>query len=336
MYQRPAQRNIIGQSAPLLSVLEQVSRLAPIHRPVLIVGERGTGKELIARRLHYLSPRWDQPFISLNCAALTEGLIDTELFGHESGSFTGATKRHQGRFERAEKGSLFLDELTTAPDAVQQKLLRIVEYGTYERVGGSATLTADVRLICATNENLPKMAEHNQFRADLLDRLAFDVITLPPLRERLDDILILAEHFAIKMCQELGFSYFPGFSSRINQQLLEYPWPGNIRQLKNVVERAVYLHQSSSVPIDTLIFDPFIRQTTPPTHSKDTLSSTSAISALPLDLKQWLDDQEQKFVITALEQSKYHQKSAAQMLGLSYHQLRGLIKKYQINTKNNV
>lgn len=171
--------NLIGQSDHFLSVLDHVSRLAPLERPVLILGERGTGKELIAKRLHYLSRRWDGPLVSLNCAALSEGLIDSELFGHEAGSFSGAKGRHKGRFERAEGGTLFLDELATSPLGVQEKLLRVIEYGEYERVGGSQVLSADVRLICATNENLPQLASDGKFRADLLDRLAFDVIHLP-------------------------------------------------------------------------------------------------------------------------------------------------------------
>ena len=197
------QQNLIGESPSFLSVLDKVSQLAPIERPILIIGERGTGKELIAQRLHYLSRRWDQPLISLNCSTLSEGLIDSELFGHESGSFTGSKGRHQGRFERAEGGTLFLDELATTPLAVQEKLLRVIEYGQYERVGGQKALSANVRLVCATNADLPDMALRGEFRADLLDRLAFDVITIPPLRERKEDITLLAEYYAIKMCREL-------------------------------------------------------------------------------------------------------------------------------------
>lgn len=159
----------MGNRQTFLSVLDKVSRLAPINRPVLIIGERGTGKELIARRLHYLSKRWDKPLININCATLSEGVVDSELFGHEAGSFTGAKGRHQGRFERAEGGTLFLDELATAPLFVQEKLLRVIEYGEYERVGGTKSLECDVRLVCATNANLPELAQKGEFRADLLD-----------------------------------------------------------------------------------------------------------------------------------------------------------------------
>lgn len=224
--------NLLGEANSFLEVLEQVSRLAPLNKPVLIIGERGTGKELIANRLHYLSGRWDGPFISLNCAALNENLLDTELFGHEAGAFTGAQKRHPGRFERADGGTLFLDELATAPMLVQEKLLRVIEYGELERVGGSQPLQVNVRLVCATNANLPEMVAEEKFRADLLDRLAFDVVQLPPLRERKSDIMLLADQFAIQMCRELGLPLFPGFSDYARETLLAYHWPGNIRELK--------------------------------------------------------------------------------------------------------
>ena len=255
--------NLLGEANSFLEVLEQVSRLAPLNKPVLIIGERGTGKELIANRLHYLSGRWDGPFISLNCAALNENLLDTELFGHEAGAFTGAQKRHPGRFERADGGTLFLDELATAPMLVQEKLLRVIEYGELERVGGSQPLRVNVRLVCATNANLPEMVAEEKFRADLLDRLAFDVVQLPPLRERKSDIMLLAEQFAIQMCRELGLPLFPGFSESAQETLLAYRWPGNIRELKNVVERSVYRHGSSETELDNIIIDPFQRTIQP-------------------------------------------------------------------------
>lgn len=252
--------NIIGESESFLSALDQASRLASVNRPVLILGERGTGKELIAKRIHYLSKRWDQPLVTLNCAALSDGVIDSELFGHEAGSFTGAKGLHKGRFERAEQGTLFLDELATAPPSVQEKLLRVIEYGEYERVGGSKTYQSNVRLICATNENLPKLAHDGKFRADLLDRLAFDVIHLPPLRERLDDILPLAEHYAVRMCREMGFGYFAGFTLQAKKRLLQHSWPGNVRELKNAVERSVFRNGLEDEAVDNIILDPF----TPP------------------------------------------------------------------------
>ncbi|HET6565390.1 MAG TPA: phage shock protein operon transcriptional activator, partial [Xanthomonadales bacterium] len=250
-------QQLIGEAPAFQEVLERVSRVAQLNRPVLVIGERGTGKELIAARIHYLSPRWDKPYVKLNCAALTDSLLESELFGHEAGSFTGALKRRLGRFEMANQGSIFLDELANTSERVQEKILRVIEYGELERVGGSETIRSDVRIVGATNEDLPGLTESGKFRADLLDRLAFDVITLPPLRERREDIIPMAEHFAVKMCGELGLSVFAGFSSNAREQLVEYSWPGNIRELKNVCERAVYTSSSESKAIESIVFDPF-------------------------------------------------------------------------------
>lgn len=317
---------LLGEANSFLEVLEQVSRLAPLIKPVLIIGERGTGKELIANRLHYLSGRWDGPFISLNCAALNENLLDTELFGHEAGAFTGAQRRHPGRFERADGGTLFLDELATAPMLVQEKLLRVIEYGELERVGGSQPLQVNVRLVCATNANLPEMVEQERFRADLLDRLAFDVVNLPPLRERRSDIMLLAGQFAIQMCRELGLPLFPGFSQRARDTLLDYRWPGNIRELKNVVERSVYRHGSSETELDEIVIDPFSRST--PSLADKPHSAASPV--LPLDLRQFQQTQEKQLLEQSLREAKYNQKRAAELLGLTYHQLRALLKKHQM------
>lgn len=325
------QQNLIGESPAFLAVLDKVSKLAAIERPILIIGERGTGKELIAQRLHYLSKRWDQPLISLNCSTLSEGLIDSELFGHEQGAFTGSKGRHKGRFERAENGTLFLDELATAPLLVQEKLLRVIEYGQYERVGGHQLLNANVRLVCATNANLPEMATNGEFRADLLDRLAFDVIQLPPLRERTEDILLLAEYYAIKMCRELGFEYFVGFSEHAKQSLLDYAWPGNVRELKNVIERAVYQHGQQDEPISHMIFDPFANTwSEPESGSESELSTTRDTITFPLNYKQWQEEQDLKILNAAMEEAKFNQRKAAQLLDLSYHQLRGMVRKYNL------
>ena len=201
---------MIGQSPALTAALDHLSLLAGIDRPVLIIGERGTGKELAAERLHFLSPRWSEAFVKINCGAIAETLLESELFGHEAGSFTGATKQHIGRFERADGGSLFLDELGTMSLRLQEKLLRLIEYGEFERVGGQKTLKVDVRVIGATNADLPRMADAGEFRWDLLDRLSFDVVTLPPLRERREDIAELANHFAVRFVSELGWDFFPG------------------------------------------------------------------------------------------------------------------------------
>ncbi len=316
--------NLLGEANSFLEVLEQVSRLAPLDKPVLIIGERGTGKELIANRLHFLSGRWDGPFISLNCAALNENLLDTELFGHEAGAFTGAQRRHPGRFERADGGTLFLDELATAPMLVQEKLLRVIEYGELERVGGSQPLQVNVRLVCATNADLPEMVRDGTFRADLLDRLAFDVVQLPPLRERQSDIMLMAEHFAIQMCRELRLSLFPGFTERARETLLDYRWPGNIRELKNVVERSVYRHGTSEVALDEIIIDPFRRTASP----EPVAEALSPAPGLPLDLRQFQTEQEKTLLEAALQQAKFNQKRAAELLSLTYHQLRALLKKH--------
>ncbi|GAB1439077.1 phage shock protein operon transcriptional activator [Providencia sp.] len=326
---------ILGVSSNFLDVLEQASELAQLNKPVLVIGERGTGKELIADRLHYLSPRWQEAFISLNCSGLNENLLDSELFGHEAGSFTGAQKRHQGRFERADKGSLFLDELATAPMSVQEKLLRVIEYGELERVGGSQALHVDVRLICATNANLPELAKQGRFRADLLDRLAFDVIRIPPLRERQPDILLLAEHFAILMCGELRRSHFTGFTQHAQQALLQYPWPGNVRELKNVIERSVYRHADPSEPVNNIVFDPFGEKLAElhelPAAQLQVDSPQSVLPSLPCDLRQWQQHSEKCLLEQALTACHFNQRKAARLLSLSYDQLRGLIKKHQIN-----
>jgi psp operon transcriptional activator len=298
---------------------------------VLVIGERGTGKELIAARIHYLSQRWDRPFVKLNCAALSESLLESELFGHEAGSFTGATRRRLGRFELANQGSLFLDELASTSDRVQEKILRVIEYGELERLGGNETVQTNVRIIGATNEDLPSMVAQGRFRADLLDRLAFDVITLPPLRDRPDDIMPLAEHFAVKMSGELGLNLFSGFSVESRQQLLDYAWPGNVRELKNVVERAVYSMTVQNEPIPSIVFDPFYSPWRPQTRGQESTSATSAGSPDgPYDFKEHMQLVEVGLIQSALRQCRYNQKKTADFLGMTYHQLRGYLRKYDL------
>ncbi len=338
--QREAER-LLGEAPSFLQILEEVSLAAPLNRPVLIVGERGTGKELIAARLHYLSNRWEGPYLTVNCAAISESLMESELFGHEVGAFTGATKARSGRFERAHGGTLFLDELATTSPAVQEKLLRVIEYGEFERLGGSKTLSCDVRIVAATNVDLPALAAAGKFRADLLDRLAFDVLTLPPLRERLEDIPLLAAHFGVTMASDLGRELFPGFSARAREAMLAHPWPGNVRELKNVVERSVYRWEEEA-EIDEVVFDPFDSPYRPSGRNADSGSSagnTTATGALlvqangttfPVDLKSTLRDYEVALVNEAMAQSKHNQRKAAQLLGLTYHQLRGVLKKYDL------
>ena len=327
---KPQDQQLIGESPAFLEVLEHVSRVAPLNRPVLVIGERGTGKELIAARIHFLSGRWDYPFIKMNCAALAESLLETELFGHEAGSFTGAAKRRLGRFELANQGSLFLDELSSTSSGVQEKILRVIEYGEFERVGGSETIRTNVRIIGATNEDLPGMADKGKFRADLLDRLAFDVITLPPLRERPGDILTLANHFAIKMSGELGKDLFNGFSERAQNELLDYAWPGNVRELKNVVERAVYTCLDYDQAITDIIFDPFDSPWRPVTQSSNDKAETENLPDKPYDFKQQMQEEEIRQIKNAMEQCRFNQKKAAEFLGMTYHQLRGYLRKYEL------
>jgi psp operon transcriptional activator len=346
---------LLGESPAFLRILEEVSQVAPLEKPVLIVGERGTGKELIAARLHYLSNRWEGEYVKMNCAAISDSLLETELFGHEAGAFTGATKAHKGRFERAHGGTLFLDELATTSTLVQEKLLRVIEYGEYERVGGNRTLFCDVRLIAATNEDLPSLADRGHFRHDLLDRLAFDVLTLPPLRQREGDILLLAEHFAVSMAQELGRELFPGFSKAARDKLLNYSWPGNVRELKNVVERCVYRHDEDS-PVEEIVFDPFespfrlngsggAQTASPPaaaaaagaprTVETPASSSTEPAGAeFPIDLKQTVQNYEIALIEQALVAAKHNQRKAAELLEVTYHQLRGYLKKYDLLSKD--
>ncbi len=362
--------NLIGESSLFLTVLEQISQLAPLNKPVLVIGERGTGKELIAARLHYLSTRWDQTFIKLNCSAINENLLESELFGHESGSFTGANKKHLGRFELANNGTLFLDELANSSQNVQEKLLRVIEYGEFERVGGNKTINVDVRIVAATNENLPQLAQQGSFRADLLDRLAFDVVTIPPLRARPGDIMILARHFALEMTRELEREFFAGFTARAEQLLTEYSWPGNVRELKNVVERNIYKTQPDK-PVAKIQFDPFASPFSPnisagraqsqtPNNGStevnnpigqhqpiETISDDSLLAArlqqnndpltsttqFPIDLKQTMSEMEVKLIKQCLENSQFNQKKCAELLGLTYHQLRGYLKKYQLLTE---
>lgn len=330
-------QELIGESDLFLATLEQASRVAPLERPVLIIGERGTGKELIAERLHYLSGRWQKPLIKLNCAALNENLLESELFGHEAGAFTGARGRHRGRFERADGGTLFLDELANTPAAVQEKLLRVLEYGEFERVGGDEAVRVDVRLIAATNEDLPSLARQGRFRADLLDRLAFEVITLPPLRHRPEDVLALADHFAMRMTKTLGRPLFAGFSSHARATLLSHDWPGNVRELKNTIERSLYRMADGSQPLHEVILDPFASPFRPqepatlaaPVSAAPVTAAPAAIQ-LPLSFKDEIAQREQEILRYALRAAQYNQRRAAELLGLTYHQLRGILKKYEL------
>jgi psp operon transcriptional activator len=333
MVERHVTQQIIGEAPAFLAMLEHVSRAAPLDRSVLVVGERGTGKELIASRLHFLSERWEQSMVKVNCAALTETILESELFGHEAGAFTGAQKTHVGHFERADGGTLILDEIATITLRMQEKILRVIEYGEMQRVGGSDTLRVDVRIVGSTNADLQSLAAKGQFRRDLLDRLAFDVITLPPLRERIEDIMPLAHAFAINMASELHHSYFPGFSARASSALLRHQWPGNVRELKNAIERSVYRSATPETPIAKIAFDPFdspFKLAEPEVSKRQTKVHTPA-ALLPADLPARLTDLERELIEAALERSRFNQKVAANMLGLSYHQFRGRLRKLDIS-----
>ncbi|MDN4633334.1 phage shock protein operon transcriptional activator [Sphingomonas sp. PsM26] len=337
---------VIGQSGAFLDALELASRAAALDRPVLVIGERGTGKELVAERLHRLSPRWDQPLVIMNCAALPETLIEAELFGHEAGAFTGATKARAGRFEEAHRGTLFLDELGTLSMAAQDRLLRAVEYGEVTRIGSSRPMRVDVRIVAATNEHLPDKVARHQFRADLLDRLSFEVVTLPPLRARVDDVMVLAEHFGRRMAAELNRDGWPGFTPAAETRLKGYDWPGNVRELRNVVERAVY-RWDDDTPIDTIVFDPFQSPHRPATslastparapssapagaapEAVDTPPPPCADPVQPMDYKARLARFECEMLQTALADNRFNQRATAEALGLSYDQLRHALKRH--------
>ena len=335
----PDSTGLIGEAPAWLAMLEHVSRAAKLVKPVLVIGERGTGKELIASRLHYLSPRWQQPLIKVNCAALTETLLETELFGHQAGAFTGATRTHIGRFEQANGGTLVLDELGTIPPRMQEKILRVIEYGEFQRVGGSETIRTDVRIVGATNEHLPRLAELGRFRADLLDRLAFDVIHVPPLRARPEDINTLAYHFAVNVTKELRRPFFPGFTADAKAALLGYAWPGNVRELKNAIERSVYRSENGDQPINEILFDPFASpfNPAPPPDPEDDEDderpSSTALAArsdiaVPADFRAAVADYERQVLRRALERAQFKQTVAAKILGLSYHQFRSLLRKH--------
>lgn len=350
----------LGESEAFMDFHERVSRVAKVDRAVLIIGERGTGKELAVERLHFLSNRWQGPLVTLNCAALSPSVLESELFGHEAGAFTGATRRRLGRFESAEGGTLFLDEIGLIPMTVQEKILRVVEYGQFERVGGSDPVSVDVRIVGATNANLPEMVAAGQFKADLLDRLSFEVLRVPPLRERQDDVILLAYHFAARMSQELGWRESPRFTEPVMAALRQHDWPGNVRELKNVVERAVYA--SGGAAIDRIELDPFsgvfprvpIRASAVEARQTAAAGQECAVSPrvataetpvasadAPMDLADWvarlkwpvalpevMRTLEVELLRRALALAQYHQKRAAAALGLGYHQFRALYRKH--------
>lgn len=336
----------IGQSAAFQDAVERASLAASLDRPVLVIGERGTGKELIAERLHRLSPRWDRPYVVMNCAAMPETLIESELFGHEAGAFTGATRTRAGRFEEADGGTLFLDELATMSMGAQERLLRAVEYGEVTRVGSSRPIRVDVRIVAATNEHLPALVDDNRFRADLLDRLSFEVITLPPLRAREGDIEVLATYFGQRMAAVLGWDEWPGFGPRALAAMEGHDWPGNVRELRNVIERAIYRWADPTKPVDALNFDPFASPWQPvlrksaakadgggaPAAPAEPAPASTAMPGGPVnDLRAAVDGYERQILADTMARCRFNQKVAAEALGLSYDQIRHALKKHGLN-----
>ena len=327
----PARRvpEALGESEAFVAFQERLSRAAKVDRPVLLVGERGTGKELAAIRLHYLSGRWNGPLVTLNCAALAPTLIEAELFGHEAGAFTGATGERAGRFEVASEGTLVLDEIGRIPLEAQVKILRVVEYGVFERVGGSHPVQVDARIVGSTNADLPALAREGRFLPDLLDRLAFEVLALPPLRERQGDIALLANHFAARMAQELGRAGIPEFTDEAMAALLSHPWPGNVRELKNVVERAAYL--ADGCRIAEIVLNPFQTRPAPAEGPRDSgarAEQSCVVAEGELPLPEAVRALELRRLRQALAATRYNQRRAAERLGLTYHQFRGLYRKY--------
>lgn len=331
----------LGESDIFLKFQSRLSKAARVNRSVLVIGERGSGKELAAQRLHYLSPRWEKSLVTVNCAALPPSLIETELFGHESGAFTGAQKARKGRFEEAEGGTLFLDEIGLIPIEVQEKILRVVEYGTFERVGSSTSHKVDVRIIGATNLDLIKLCDEGKFKEDLLDRLSFEVLFLPPLRTRENDILLLANYFASKMSLECKHDQLPEFSEEIIEKMLNYNWPGNVRELKNVVERAVYRSENSL--ITEIDLDPFKNPFESEEINKKEIivkdssnveieNNNNKIEEDTLILENYLINRQNfdlQYLKQALIEANNNQREAAKLLGLSYDQLRGLYRKFK-------
>ncbi len=342
----PTPAALIGSAPSFLDAVERASAAAALNRPVLVVGERGTGKELIAERLHRLSPRWGGPLVTMNCAALPENLLDAELFGYDTGAFTGAARARPGRFEDADGGTLFLDEIATLSLAAQERLLRVVEYGELSRLGSNRVIRVDVRVVGATNEDLPALAERGSFRADLLDRLSFEVVTLPPLRERADDIPLLAGHFGRRMAVELGWTGFPGFTVAAAAVLAAHAWPGNVRELKSAVERSLYRWGDAEMAVGAIVLDAFdspwrpgalaTRASAPVLLIGDTTAAAPPQSspgfdhASVADLRVAVANYERDILAAALAKCRHNQRATATALALTYDQLRHALKRHNM------
>ena len=321
MEDRYGTHQIIGRSRGIRDVLAMVDRAAPSRSTVLITGESGTGKELVARAIHVTSPRKDGPFISVNCMALNPGVLESELFGHEKGSFTGAVAMRRGRFEQADGGTLFLDEIAELTPDLQVKLLRVLQERRFERVGGGEEIEVDIRVVAATNKDLLHLVENGAFRDDLYYRLNVVEIPLPPLRERREDIPLLVAHFSEKLAAENSVAP-KMFSTEALNYLTGYEWPGNIRQLQNVVERCMVLVQGQTIEVDNL----------PPEIRDEEAQFKSAVDLLPvqLDLADTLEKIEAALIRRALVRAELVQVKAAELLGISKSLLQYKLKKYGI------
>ncbi|MBA3463129.1 MAG: sigma-54-dependent Fis family transcriptional regulator [Deltaproteobacteria bacterium] len=314
---------IVGDSAAMRTVMTKIERVAPVPRPVLVLGPRGTGKELVARAIHTLSPRASEPYITINCAAVAESLLESELFGHEEGAFTGATKQKEGKFELADGGTLFLDEIGNMSLEFQAKILRVLEYQRFERVAGSESIQVNVRVIAATNSDLKQAIGEGKFRADLYDRLSFEVIQLPALASRIEDIPVLAMHFLAKFRQDVAGIVPREISAAALDRFASYDYPGNVRELKNIVERAAYMATGevlSELDVDVAL--------PPEAHS----AAPSSGHGFADDSRRPLDERVEAFerwlCQDALERTRFKQKEAAALLGITYDQFRQRYRKY--------
>jgi len=310
---------MIGKSKELKMVLRTVEQVAPTDTTVLITGETGTGKELVARGIHNLSPRKNRPLVKVNCGAIPEGLVESELFGHEKGSFTGAVQQRAGRFELADGGTIFLDELSELPNDIQVKLLRVLQEGEFERVGGTKTKKVDVRIIAATNRNLEKAMDDGKFRSDLYYRLNVFPIHVPSLRERVEDIEFLVNHFVDKFSRKAGKS-IKSISKEALEKIRDYNWPGNIRELENIIERAIILSRGDSITLKDL---PDI----------DNRSNQTNFDSDDKSIKT-LEDLERTHILEILEECKWvvdGNRGAAKILNINPSTLRSRMKKLGIN-----
>lgn len=312
---------IVGRSEPIQKILALVQKVAPSKATVLITGESGTGKELFARAIHHLSPRRDQPFIAVNCAAIPETLLESELFGHERGAFTGAVAQKQGKFELADGGTIFLDEVGELSPGVQAKLLRVLQESTFDRVGGTKTVRVDARVVSSTNANLQRAVEEKKFREDLYYRLNVFPIHIPPLRERLQDIEPLIQHFLTRLAPELGKRAI-SISPEALKLLESYSWPGNVRELENILERAAILSGDGPIQVKDLELDLRRKPLTSPGSAPAGELTLQAAAA------EATETAERTLILSTLEKTRGNKSKAARILGVSYMTLLTKIKKY--------